>query len=164
MPILWGTSAMLILTESGWLPLLVCLGCLCFAWKCCPSALRRRAIVSLLVFALPVQGFAGVSTGLRGPAHFHAHENSHHGHAQVARHHHAAGEDAIEVDSASRSAALAAGEDKRAAFGPLDASTAAAFGFPSQSLPGAILAEPAAKLAAHIPHGPERPPSCSAIS
>src|SRR6267142_4010941 len=111
LPIAWGISALLIVAESGWLPLLVCFAWLCAALACCPALLRRRVVVSLLVLALPVQGFAGISMELRGPAHFHAGESAHHGHAYVERHHHAAGEDAIEVDDASHSAALAAGED-----------------------------------------------------
>ncbi len=161
-PIAWGTSALLlILAEISWLPFLVCFGWLCVAWKCCPSVLRRRAVVSLLALALPVQGFAGITMELRGPAHFHAHGDSvsRQGHAHVERHHHAADEGVVEVaDDAHHSAALAAGEDKRTVFGSLDTSTASLFVFSPRSLAGAIPADRTAERAGHIPGRPERPP------
>src|SRR5258706_9936931 len=118
-PVAWGMSTLLIVGESGWLPLVACSASLCVGLACCPRILRRRAVASLLALALPVQGFAGISMQVRGPAHYHLHEASHHAHVHVERHHHAADEAAIEIDDA-RHQALAAGQDKRTAFSSLD--------------------------------------------
>jgi hypothetical protein len=181
MPLAWATSALLILGESardahhdssgniwGFLGLLVCCSWLSLGWKVCAGpenrVLARRAVVGLLAVVLPVQGLIGIAVELRGPAHFHAHENpaAHHGHAHVERHYHAALEDAVAVDDGdAQQAAAASVKNKRGAFGSLDASTAAAFIFPSHSLANAIPSERATKQAGHVPCRLERPPRLS---
>jgi hypothetical protein len=158
----WATTAFVLLAENapaaGHAALF--LTGLCAAWKCCAGhrMLARRVVVALLAVALPVQGFAGIAPALRGPAHFHGADR---GHVHVERHHHAAGEGAIEVDVEDdhHHAAPAGGDNKRTAFGSIDTLSAAVLVAPSQLDSAAVPAGRLAMLATPVPGRLERPPT-----
>lgn len=177
----WSTSALIILGDIGrdagqgglgnscdLLRALIYCGCLRFAWKCCLGARNRlytrRAIALLIAFAVPIQGFAGVAMGLRGPAHFHTHTDhfsgARHWHGDIERHHHAAEAGVVEIDDGDDlgHAALAAGENKRAGYGTLDTLMTMTFVFPAHPRANVALATHSIRLTVHFPGIPEKPP------
>jgi hypothetical protein len=162
----WTTSALFLLDESRLLYGLACLIWLGLAWRGLAGArlaFARRAVSLLLALALPAQSFAVVAAEARGPAHVHSPAlvgaaAGHHWHGEVGHHHHAAGEAMLVDDSSRAHDALASGEDKRAAFGAVDALAAASL--PVPPLPGSHgpHAVGAAPAATHVASTPEKPP------
>lgn len=179
MPLAWTASALVVLgqcahsagqdalgTTCDLLLALVLCGCLRFAWKRVLGAHARRdarrAIALLIALAVPIQGFAGIASDLRGPAHFHADDPSgtRHWHGDVEHHHHAADPAVVEIDDGDdqRHAAAATGNGKRIASSALDTLMDAAFVLPPRPDTGAVLVRDSAKRIPYFPGIPERPP------
>jgi hypothetical protein len=155
----WAATALVFVPDGapGFLIFLAWLGA---AWKCCAGdrTLARRIVVGLVAIALPLQGFAAIAMALRGPAHFHGVD---HGHAHVERHHHTAGDGAIEVgvEDDHRHAPLAAGDNKRTAFASVDTLSTALPVLPPRLHSAPTPGGRCALLAAPFPDRPERPPT-----